>query len=95
MKLIHRIILGILMILSSFSDVSAATQVIEADGEYILGDGENVLVAKERAKEVAIRNASMKGATFVCSVLQSVDNVLTKDEITLVTSSILEVQNSK
>ena len=83
------------MILSSFSDVSAATQVIEADGEYILGDGENVLVAKERAKEVAIRNASMKGATFVSSVLQSVDNVLTKDEITLVTSSILEVQNSK
>ena len=75
--------------------VSAEKQVIEADGEYHLGDYENVSVGRERAKEDALRNASMKGSVFIKSILKSIDNILAEDEIFLVTSNVLQLQDSK
>ena len=75
--------------------VSAERKIIEADGEYHLGDYENVSVGRERAKEDALRNASMKGGTFIRSEMKSVDNTLTEDQVTLVTSNIVELHDLK
>ena len=73
--------------------VSAAVETIEADGEYHLGDYENVSVGRERAKEDALRNASMKGGTFIRSEMKSVDNILTENQVVLVTSNIVRLQD--
>ena len=72
--------------------VSAETQIIEADGDYVLGDGENVIDAKERSKEVALKNASMQAAVFVESVLKVDNGMVSEDEITVITSNVLQLQ---
>ena len=72
--------------------VSAERQIIEADGDYVLGDGETTSEAKRKSKEVAVRNASMQAAVFVESVLTVNNGMVSKDEITLVTSNVLQLQ---
>ena len=72
--------------------VSAETQIIEADGDYVLGDGETVSVAKEKSREAAVRNASMQAAVFVEGVLKVDNGMVSEDEITVITSNVLQLQ---
>ena len=54
--------------------------------------GENVIDAKERSKEVALKNASMQAAVFVESVLEVDSGMVSEDEITVITSNVLQLQ---
>lgn len=73
--------------------VFAETFEVEADGEYIMGDGteENQGVAKERAREAAKRNASEKVCTLIESVSEVENGELTRDEIRTISANILKI----
>lgn len=90
-------ILGSVLISTLFlipNAVHAEKQIIKADGEYTFGYGEETAeVAKARARDDAMRNASMKGGSYIHSTLKAVDNMLTEDEIILVTSNFLKLQS--
>lgn len=74
----------------------AETETVEADGEYIMGDGpeENQGVAKERARKEAMRNASEKICVWVESFSEAIDGELTRDEIRTISAAVLEVLSS-
>ena len=78
------------------SPVSAEQRIIEADGAYTIGDGldENISVAKDRARRDALRNASEKASVFVESMSIVQEGQLTKDEVKVISSNIMQVQGS-
>ena len=75
------------------SVVSAAEKSISADGEYIVGDGldESLGVAKIRARQEAMRTASEQAGVYIESYTKTVNNELTKDEVTILSSIVLNV----
>ena len=77
--------------------VSAEVRTVEADGFYQMGDGmaENQAIAKERARVDAIRSAGEQAATYVESFTAVSNSKVTKDDIRLWTSSVLEVRDVK
>ena len=92
-----RMLTGIVvLILGCFVTCSAlaAPQVIEAEGSYTIGDGldENISAAKERAKADAMRNASEQACVFVESLTVVQEGALTKDEIRVISASIMKLQ---
>ena len=76
------------------SSVFAEQRLIEATGTYTIGDGldENISVAKDRAKEDALRNASEQAGVFVESLSVVQDAMLTKDEVKVISANIMQVQ---
>ena len=87
-------IVGILLLPLLISSVaSAEKRQVEGYGTYLMGDSEveNVAVAKERAKQEALRNASEQAAVFVESMSVVDKGVLTSDEIRTYTASILNI----
>ena len=79
------------------STAHAETKVVEADGQYIVGDGpdENLSVAKERARDAAKRAAIEQAGVYVESNTEVVNAQLTKDEIKTVAGAILRVEEEK
>ena len=88
------IILLISLIVMYSNVVFAEQQIIEADGSYTIGDGlnENISVAKERAKTEALRNASEQASVFVESLTITQNSMVTKDEIKVISSNIMQLQ---
>ncbi|SFA82324.1 tetratricopeptide repeat protein [Selenomonas ruminantium] len=74
-------------------NASAEKRQVEGNGMYLMGDSdtENVAVAKERAKQEALRNASEQAAVFVESMSVVDKGVLTSDEIRTYTASIMNI----
>lgn len=60
----------------------AETKTVEADDEYIMGDGtdENQGIAKERARREAIRVASESVCVLVETFAESIDGELPRDQ---------------
>lgn len=70
---------------------NAEIQTYTGEGSYAMSEGENLGVAKERAKADAMRNASEKAGVYVKSYSRAIDNELDTDIIETMTSSILKI----
>lgn len=79
------------IVIPAVSEAKAVT--VEGDGYYILSDDDNVSTAKERARRDALRSAAEKAGVFVKSYTETNNMVLTKDEIIVVSSNLLNVQH--
>lgn len=93
-KIMQQIIFAFLVLTMIYASASAEQQVIEADGSYTIGDGldENISVAKDRAKAEALRNAGEQACVYVDSLTIVQEGMLTKDEIKVISSNIMQVQ---
>ena len=91
-KVIALLLNALLLMCSSIA--WAAPQRIEADGSYTIGDGleENLSLARARAKSEAMRNASEQASVLVESLSLVQEGKLTKDEILVISSNIMQLQ---
>ncbi|MDR3561011.1 MAG: tetratricopeptide repeat protein [Negativicutes bacterium] len=71
------------------------TKIITTTGEYTMGEGETMLVAKERAVTVAMRNAAEQAGVYVESYSQTQNMELTKDEVNIIAAGLIEVADKK
>lgn len=92
MKKFVAAILGAMLVFCS-GNPSVFAEIVEADGQYIMGDGteENQGVAKERARKDALRNASESVCVLVESFSEMIKGNLTRDEIRTVSANVLQV----
>ena len=81
-----------LMILFVASTVNATVETYEGTDEYyVLGAVEDINVARERARENAIRVAREKAGVYIHSYSQSEGSELVVDEIISIASGVLQV----
>ena len=66
-------------------------EIYTGEGSYIMSEGENLGVAKERAKADAMRNASEKAGTHVKSYTRTKNLMLEEDIIETMTANILKL----
>ena len=96
-KQVKAIACGLVMTAGLWLSGSASAEVltIEADGNYQMGDGmeENQAIAKERAKVDAMRRASEQAAVYIESSSEVSMGTLTKDDIRMLSSAILQVKS--
>ena len=69
----------------------AEVKVYDGEGTYVMSEGENLGVAKEREKADAMRNACEKAGTFVKSYSRSINNELAEDVIETITANIVKL----
>ena len=69
----------------------AEVKVYDGEGTYVMSEGENLGVAKERAKADAMRNACEKAGTYVKSYSRSINNELAEDVIETITANIVKL----
>lgn len=94
---IFRRMVSVLFVISilSFASITHA-EIYTGEGSYIMSEGENLGVAKERAKAYAMRNASEKAGTYVKSYKRTKNLMLEEDIIETMTANILKlVENPK
>ena len=87
-----KIVLLIMLLL--FSNVCFAEEkVVTVTGTCIMGDSsdESVEEAQKKAKEDALKKATEKVCVFVESFSETKNNILTKDEVNILSSLVLEV----
>lgn len=77
------------------SPALAEIKTVESEGAYTTGDGleESPAIAKARARENALRNASNQAGVFVESIFMTRNSRLTRDEVHVISSTVLEVRN--
>lgn len=77
------------------NETFAEEKIIEAVGEYVVGDGsdESPKVAKERARQDALRIALDKAGVYVESFSEMKNFRLTKDEIKIIAGEVISVTN--
>ena len=73
-----------------FASVTHA-EIYTGEGSYIMSEGENLGVAKERAKADAMRNAAEKAGTYVKSYSRARNFELEEDIIETMTANILKL----
>ncbi len=93
---LHFLIVTVIILLTPTA-AYAKVVTVEAEGTYLVGDGlnENINIAKELARRDALRNASERAGVYVQSYSVTSNNVLTKDEVTVVSASILQIINQE
>ena len=79
--------------LATIHPAFAATQTVEADGYYTVGDGaeENFSVARERAKQDALGRAAEMAAVYVEKFTAVKNHRLTASEIKTLAAKVLNV----
>lgn len=83
--------IALMISLFSVSSVSAEIKTYEGVGEYAMGERDTLEIAKQGAKDRAIRNALEKAGVLIQSRSRSEDFELIEDEITSQTGAILKV----
>ena len=83
----------IVMVMSLFAlTVNAAVETYEGTDEYyVLGAVENINVARERARERALRDAREKAGVYIHTISKVVNMKMVEDEIISVASGVLRV----
>jgi tetratricopeptide (TPR) repeat protein len=71
--------------------VFAETKEIIAEGEYIMGDGETMAVAEERAQKEASRHAAEEAGAFVKSYTKVKDMALQEDVIEVIANHSMKI----
>ena len=72
---------------------NAQVMTVTGSDDYIMSEFETIDIAKQRAKQKAIRNAQEQAGVFVQSSTEVVNLVVTNDEIHTLTAGILNVSN--
>lgn len=87
-----KFLVAMLMILLIISTVKAVVETYEGTDEYyVLGAVENINVARERARERALRDAREKAGVYIHAFTKVVNMDMVEDEIISVTSGVLRV----
>ena len=85
------LILALLNLLIA-SNANAAVETYEGTDEYyVLGAVENINVARERAKERALRDAREKAGVYIHAISRAVNMRMVEDEIISIASGVLRV----
>ncbi|MDD5170499.1 MAG: hypothetical protein PHN75_16910, partial [Syntrophales bacterium] len=92
MRKIH-IVAGVILfgLLSITSLVQAEVRTLTAEGEYVMGEGETMEVAGEKARKNAIRAASELAGAFVRSYTKVNNLILQEDVIEVVANHAMKV----
>ena len=89
-------ILLVLLLCFAFTPFAFAEErTYEGVGEYVMSDFETPDIAKQRAKSRAEQNAVEQAGVYVDSYTKSVNAIVVRDEITVITSGILRVMETK
>ena len=83
------------LILAIAPNVSAAPEIIEADGVYMMGDNDTPKSARDAARNEAMRAATERAGVYIESVSEVQDYALTHDEIRMVAAAVLRVLNEQ
>lgn len=82
-----------LLFVSIYVNNSYAMSVeIKSEGQYTMGDGESIKVAKERAKYNALQNAAEKAGVYIESYAVVKNGILEKEEINVIAAKILHIK---
>lgn len=96
--MVRRLLLlaGIFCLLLGVSvPVMAAPQVITATGSYVMGENDSPKIAKEAARQDALRSATEQAGVYVESYSKTKNMELTDDEVKMVSGAILKVTDEK
>lgn len=93
MKNFFLILLGIIVIFSSFSQ--AEVKQFTAQSSYIIENNETLERARSRALQMALADISRQAAAAIKGYYVSEDNKLTEDILIMATSSIIKVTEQK
>lgn len=69
----------------------AAPQIIEAEGVYMMGDNDSPKIARDAARQEAMRSATEQAGVYVESYTETQNLTLTKDEVRMVAGTVLRV----
>ena len=70
---------------------SAAPQVIHATGVYIMGDNDSPKIAKDAARQEAMRSAVEQAGVYVESYSRTQNMELTEDDVRMISGAVLKV----
>ena len=73
----------------------AAAKIIEADGVYTMGDNDSPKIARDAARQEAMRSATEQAGVYVESYTETQNLTLTKDEVRMVAGTVLRVLQEK
>lgn len=73
------------------SPAEAAPQVIEATGVYIMGDNDSPKIARDAARQEAMRAAVEKAGVYVESYSRTKNMQLTEDDVKIISGAVLKV----
>lgn len=88
---IRCIALVLFLFLAATLSANAEIQTITSTGEYTMGEGETMSVAKERALAEAVKSATEQAGVYVESYSRTSNLVLTKDEVNILSFGMVEV----
>ena len=80
-----------LFLLTAASTALAAPQTIEAEGVYTVGDNDSPKIARDAARQEAMRSATEQAGVYVESYTETQNLTLTKDEVRMVAGTVLRV----
>ena len=80
-----------LFLLTVTSTALAAPQTIEAEGVYTVGDNDSPKIARDAARQEAMRSATEQAGVYVESYTETQNLTLTKDEVRMVAGTVLRV----
>jgi len=80
-----------LFFLTVASDAAAAPQTIEAEGIYVMGDNDSPKIARDAARQEAMRSATEQAGVYVETYTETQNLTLTKDEVRMVAGTVLRV----
>ena len=80
-----------LFFLTAASDAAAAPQTIEAEGIYVMGDNDSPKIARDAARQEAMRSATEQAGVYVETYTETQNLTLTKDEVRMVAGTVLRV----
>jgi len=87
-----KIVISLFLLVFSLTPVFAETREIITEGEYVMGAGETMEVAEERAKKAAIRTAAEKAGAFVKSYTKIKSLALESDVIEVIANHSMKVE---
>ena len=90
-KIFRRIVSTLFIIGFLLVNAVSHAEIYTGEGSYVMSEGENLGVAKERAKADAMRNACEKAGTYVKSYSRARDLELEEDIIETMTANIIKL----
>ena len=83
--------IALLGVIFALNATVAHAEIYTGEGSYVMSEGENLGVAKERAKADAMRNATEKAGVYVKSYSRSKNFELEEDVIETMTANIIKL----
>ena len=83
------------LLLSGVAAGEAAPQVITANGVYIMGENDSPKIAKDAARQEAMRAAVEKAGVYVESYSKIQNMQLTEDDVKVISGAVLKVTDEK